>query len=99
MLKKVLLVFLLILIVNIRSNACTSAIITNGATKDSSAICTYTCDGEFHPTLKYYPESDHSPSDSIDIVDWSGNLRGKIPQVPHTYSVVKWMNQHQVGNW
>lgn len=97
MFKKMLLISSLIFIVNIRTDACTSAIITKGATKDGSAICTYTCDGEFHPTLRYYPEADHDPSDSVDIIDWSGNLRGKISQVPHTYSVVKWMNQHQLA--
>ena len=97
MLKKMFVIFLLMFIVNTKSNACTSVIITKGATKDESAICTYTCDGEFHPILKYFPEAKHNPNDSINIIDWSGNIRGKIAQVSHTYSVVQWMNQHQLA--
>ncbi|MEA1987017.1 MAG: C69 family dipeptidase [Candidatus Marinimicrobia bacterium] len=97
MYKKIFISITIISLFTIKSFSCTSVIITNGATKDSSAICTYTCDGEFHPILKYYPEANHNPNDSVEIVDWSGNPRGKIPQVPHTYSVVKWMNQHQLA--
>jgi len=97
MLKKIFVIFLLMFIVNTKSNACTSVIITKGATKDGSAICTYTCDGEFHPILKYFPEAKHNPNDSINVIDWSGNIRGKIAQVSHTYSVVQWMNQHQLA--
>jgi dipeptidase len=60
-------------------------------------MITYTCDGEFHPLLEYTPAADHEPGDSMDITDWGGDVRGRIPQVPHTYAVVDLMNEHQLA--
>ncbi|MEA1987020.1 MAG: hypothetical protein U9N76_05985 [Candidatus Marinimicrobia bacterium] len=51
MYKKIFISITIISLFTIKSFSCTSVIITNGATNDSSAICTYTCDGEFHPIL------------------------------------------------
>jgi len=76
--------------------ACTSVIVTGGATADGSVMVTYTCDGEFHPHLGRIAASDHEPGDSVEITDWHGNVRGKIAQVPHTYTVLNLMNEHQL---
>jgi len=76
--------------------ACTNILVTRGASKDGSVIITYACDGEFHPHLQYSPAADYEPGDSIEITDWSGKLRGKIPQVSHTYAIVQLMNEHQL---
>ena len=76
--------------------ACTSLLVTKGASEDGSVMITYTCDGEFHPHLEYFPAADYEPGDSLDITDWHGNIRGKIKQVPHTYAVVDMMNEHQL---
>jgi dipeptidase len=77
--------------------ACTSILVSKGASEDGSVIITYTCDGEFHPRLEYEPPADHEPSDSFEISDWRGNVRGKVKQVSHTYGVVDLMNEHQLA--
>jgi dipeptidase len=63
---------------------------------DGSVILTYTCDGEFHPILRYTPAADYLPGDSLEIRDWYGKVRGKIAQVSHTYAYVGLMNEHQL---
>ncbi|MBU0641186.1 MAG: C69 family dipeptidase [Planctomycetes bacterium] len=79
-----------------RAWACTNLLVTKGASADGSVIITYTCDGEFHPHLSYVPAADYEPGEFLEIKDWSGKLRGKIKQVPHTYAVVGLMNEHQL---
>jgi dipeptidase len=79
------------------TQACTNLLVTKGASQDSSTIITYTCDGEFHPILEYSPAASYEPGDSLEISDWYGNVRGKIPQVSYTYSVVGLINEHQLA--
>jgi len=81
---------------SVPSKGCTNFIVTRGASKDGSVMITYTCDGEFHPIITRTPPADHAPGDSLEIRDWSGNVRGKIAQVGHTYGVVRLMNEHQL---
>lgn len=78
-------------------SACTNLLVSKSASEDGSVIITYTCDGEFHPHLRYYEAEDHEPGAMLDITDWSGKLRGSIKQVPHTYAVVGLMNEHQLA--
>ena len=86
------------LFVTSQSKACTSMIVTKGASKDGSVMITYIADAMFHPTLDFYPAADHKPGDSLDIYDWDdGAYRGKIAQVAHTYKVVGLMNEYQVS--
>jgi len=77
--------------------ACTNLLVTKGATTDGSVIITYTCDGEFHPRLRYLPAADYKPDEWLEISDWGGKVRGRIKQVPHTYAVVGLMNEHQLA--
>ena len=77
--------------------ACTNLLVTKGASADGSVIITYTCDGEFHPHLLYTPAADHEPGEWMEVSDWSGNVRGKIKQVAHTYAAVGLMNEHQLA--
>ena len=77
-------------------SACTSILVTRGASADGSVMITYACDGEFHPHMTYTPPEDHEPGDSLELRDWSGKLRGKIAQPAHTYGVVHLMNEHQL---
>jgi dipeptidase len=79
------------------AQACTSLLVTEGASADGSVMITYTCDGEFHPHLEYRPAADYPAGDSLEITDWSGAVRGKIEQVAHTYAVVGLMNEHQLA--
>lgn len=78
-------------------DACTSLLVTRGATKDGSVIITYTCDGEFHPHLEYAPAASYKPGDSLEIADWHGNVLGRVKQVAHTYACVGLMNEHQLA--
>ncbi|MHC4941749.1 MAG: dipeptidase [Planctomycetota bacterium] len=79
------------------ADACTNLLVTKGAAADGSVIITYTCDGEFHPRLRYRPAEDHEPGAKLEITDWGGKSRGFIAQVPHTYAVVGLMNEHQLA--
>ena len=88
---------LYLLIGGFQIKACTNLLVTKGASVDGSVMITYTCDGEFHPILEYTPAADYPAGDSLEITDWHGNVRGKIPQVPHTYAVVDLMNEHQLA--
>ncbi|HVP11144.1 MAG TPA: C69 family dipeptidase [Phycisphaerae bacterium] len=80
-----------------RANACTNLLVTKGASIDGSVMITYTCDGEFHPTLRAMPAADYKPGEVCELKDWSGRVRGKIAQIPHTYAVVGLMNEHQLA--
>ncbi len=79
------------------ATACSSFLVTKGASADGSTMITYTCDGEFHPHLEYTPAADYEPGDSLEITTWRGELRGKVAQVRHTYAVVDLMNEHQLA--
>ena len=79
------------------ASACTNLLVTRGASADGSVIITYTCDGEFHPRLQYIPAADHAADDWMELKDYSGTVRGRIRQVPHTYAVVGLMNEHQLA--
>ncbi|MFH2037564.1 MAG: C69 family dipeptidase, partial [Candidatus Zixiibacteriota bacterium] len=89
-------VFIILLAIFPTIEACTSLLVTKGASVDGSTMITYTCDGEFHPHLEYEPAKDYPPGDSVAIEDWRGNLHGYIKQVEHTYTVVNMMNEHQL---
>jgi len=56
-----------------RTQACTNILVTKGATQDGSVMVTYSCDGEWHPILRYTPAADYEPEDSLEITDWSGD--------------------------
>ncbi|MCP4213203.1 MAG: dipeptidase [bacterium] len=77
-------------------DACTSILVTKGASVDGSTMISYSCDGEFLPHPRIVPAADHKPGDMYEIRTWRG-LKGKIPEVPHTYKVVGLMNEHQLA--
>ncbi|MBN1825421.1 MAG: C69 family dipeptidase [Candidatus Eisenbacteria bacterium] len=79
------------------AEACTDILVTKGASADGSVMITYSCDGEFHPLLRIREPADHQAGDSLEIVDWGGKLRGKIAEIPHTYRVIRQMNEHQLA--
>ncbi len=79
------------------ADACTNILVTKGASADGSVIITYACDGRFHPRMRRKDATDHEPGSVVEIKDWSGTLRGTIPQVEHTYAVVGLMNEHQLA--
>ncbi|MBU0617663.1 MAG: C69 family dipeptidase, partial [Planctomycetes bacterium] len=76
---------------------CTNLLVTKGASADGGVMITYTCDGEFHPRLRYEPAADHEAGELIEVKHWSGEVHGQIKQVAHTYAVVGLMNEHQLA--
>ena len=76
--------------------ACTSILVTKGASDDGSTMISYSCDGEFHPRIRMTAAADHEPGSMVEVRDWHG-VKGKIPQVAHTYKVVGLMNEHQLA--
>ncbi|MGA2259574.1 MAG: C69 family dipeptidase, partial [Thermoguttaceae bacterium] len=88
--------------ISLPANACTSILVSRGASADGSVIITYSCDdaGCFS-SLGITPAADHKPGEMIEISPRSPadkNPRGRIPQVPHTYKVLSGlMNEHQLA--
>jgi len=96
--KKISLTLSLILISTSFLLACTNFLVTKGASKDGSVMIVYTCDGEFHPHLRYMPAADHPSGEMIELRNWRTGATRKIPQVPHTYAIVgPHMNEYQVS--
>lgn len=81
------------------SYACTNLIITKGASKDGSVMITYAADSHTrYGVIAFYPAADHEPGDRCAVYHYeSGMFMGIIPEVAHTYSVIQFMNEHQVA--
>lgn len=76
--------------------ACTSILVSKGASKDGSVMITYACDAEFVSRLRFDPAQDHDQDAYIEIKKRDGKIF-RIKQVPHTYAVVGNMNEHQLA--
>lgn len=76
--------------------ACTSLIVTKGASADSSNMVTYAADSHvLYGELYSQPAADHPDGAMRKVYDWdSGKYRGEIAEVPHTYATVGNMNEH-----
>jgi len=79
--------------------ACTNLIVTKGASNDRSVIITYAADSHTrYGAIVFYPATDHKPGEVCEVIHYeSGKSMGTIPEVAHTYSVVQFMNEHQVA--
>ena len=82
--------------------ACTSLLVTRGASADGSVMITYHCDsGGGFAALGIVPAMDHPPGEMIEIGPHDPVTkapRGRIPQVPHTFKVVGGLiNEHQLA--
>ncbi|MBU1719305.1 MAG: C69 family dipeptidase, partial [Bacteroidetes bacterium] len=101
--KKVLLISLTILMSVVfftgKSYSCTNYIVTKSASTDGSVIISYAADSHvLYGELYFWSSADHKPGEMLDIYEWdTGKWLGKIEQVPHTYSVIGNMNEHQVS--
>ena len=81
------------------ADACTSFLVGKKASADGSAFITYNQDdyGMFG-RLHYLPAADHAKGSMRRIVDGDTNhYLGEIPEAPHTYAVMGYINEHQVG--
>jgi len=79
--------------------ACTNLIITKGASRDHSVMITYAADSHTrYGALTFYPAADHKPGELCELYHYeSGKFLGTIPEAAHTYSVIQFMNEHQVA--
>ena len=79
--------------------ACTNILVTRGASKDGSTMITYAADSHTrYGQLYFLPAGDHPEGTFVDIRDYgSGEFLGKVKQVPHTFSVVGFTNEHQLS--
>jgi len=77
--------------------SCTNYLVTKGASKDGSTFLVYTNDGEWLYKPDITPSKDHKEGDSLNFTSRS-RVKGKIPQVSHTFAVVGFqMNEYQVA--
>jgi len=90
--------FISILPANVPIRACTSYLVSQGASVDGSTMITYAADSHtLYGELHFAPAVDHLPGEMRDIYDWdSGKCLGRIEQISHTYTVVGNMNEHQL---
>lgn len=81
------------------AHACTSFLITRGASTDGSVMITYAADSHvLYGELYHTPAGRFLPGDTLRIYEWdTGKYLGEIAQVPETFNVVGNMNEHQVA--
>jgi dipeptidase len=93
-----ILIFILTLGISV-SIACTNLIVTRGASSDKSVMITYAADSHTrYGAMAFYPAADHKTGDLCEVFHYeNGKLLGTIPEVSHTYSVIQFMNEHQVA--
>ncbi len=78
--------------------ACTNVIVTKGASRDGSAFLAYTNDAEYIYHLYRKPASDHAKGSVLEYFNSEYDIRGTIPQVPHTYAILGFhQNEHQLS--
>jgi dipeptidase len=80
------------------ASACTSIIVSRGASKDGSVMVTYSADAPFMPRLLRVAGGTHAPGEMLDVRGWENDqIRGQVRQVEQTYTVVGLMNEHQLS--
>ncbi|MGC8641279.1 MAG: dipeptidase [Isosphaeraceae bacterium] len=78
--------------------ACTSIVVSRGASSDGSLIVTYSADAPFMPKLSRIPGGSYPPGTMVEVRGWEDDqIRGKVRQAEHTYTVVGLMNEHQLS--
>ncbi|MDR1951540.1 MAG: C69 family dipeptidase [Bacteroidales bacterium] len=83
---------------NLNVQACTSFLVTKGASTDGSTMITYAADAAWlYGELYYRPAATHPRGTMLTVYAWhDGKNLGQIQQAEQTYAVVGYMNQHQV---
>ena len=80
------------------ARACTSIVVSRGASKDGSVMVTYSADAPFMPRLLRVPGGTHPPGTMVDVKGWENDeVRGQVKQAETTYTVVGLMNEHQLS--
>jgi dipeptidase len=101
--KKLIAIIVVILgtgLLNIQiTNACTNFLVTKGASVNGSTLISYSADShQLYGELYYWPARDYPQGSYMDVYEWDTHkYMGKIKQIPHTYSVIGNMNEHQLA--
>lgn len=98
--RSVLALFALVFLLQLQNtNACTSYLVTKGASADGSVMISYAADSHIrYGELYYRPGGKHAPGSTVKIFDrGTHKFLGEIPQAPETYTVIGFMNEHQVA--
>lgn len=97
--KKRMAVLLAALLVAEAAMACTSLIVTRGASADSSNMVSYAADSHTrYGFLSFLRASRHGRKDVRYIYEWgTDRFLGEIPQVRRTFNVVGNMNEKQLA--
>jgi dipeptidase len=79
--------------------ACTSILVTKGASKDGSTMITYAMDShELYGKLSYRPAGVHMAGTMRELFSGeSGIFLGRVQEAPFTYSRVGLINEHQLA--
>ena len=79
-------------------DACTSIMVSRGASTDGSVMITYSADAAFMPKLLHHQGGKHKKGELVDLVGWENDrIRGQYRQVAETYSVVGLINDRQLA--
>lgn len=91
--------FVLILFFSFPSWSCTNYLVTKGASTDGSTMVSYAADSHIrYGELYWRPAGDWPQGSMVTIYDrGTAEPLGQIPQPPHTYQVIGFMNEHQVA--
>jgi dipeptidase len=80
------------------AQACTSIVVSRGASKDGSVMVTYSADAPFMPRLLRVPGGTFPAGTMVEVRGWEDDeVRGKVKQAERTYTVVGLMNEHQLS--
>ena len=80
------------------AQACTSIVVSRGASKDGSVMVTYSADAPFMPRLLRVPGGNYPAGTMVEVRGWEDDeVRGKVKQAGHTYTVVGLMNEYQLS--
>ncbi len=100
MIKNRLTIILLtvLMIFSVDAMACTNFLVGKKASTDGSTIISYSADSYWlYGFLAFSPRANHPKGSKLKVYDWdSGEYRGEIDQVPHTYQTVGNMNEFQL---
>jgi dipeptidase len=97
--KKILFLTTALILLVTQTFPCTNIIVTRGASVDGSVMITYAADSHIRYGELYHRPAGHHPENAtVKIFDrGTAKLLGEIPQVPYTYNVIGFMNEHQVA--
>ena len=78
------------------TQACTNILVTHGASKNGSAMISYSADSHvLYGELYHTPAGKFAPGTLLPVYEWdSGRFLGNIAQIAETYSTMGNMNEH-----